>query len=201
MKRGKIAEMDIVDARGLDCPKPVILTKETVEKGCRSFAVWVDNEVAATNVARFLENRGFIVKKEYGEESIVLEAKSESKEDGASPEKKRSIGIMFTSDKIGAESGGLGEVLMKSCLGTLVQGEKIPSVIALMNNAVKMSVNGSSCHDYLCELRDHGTIILVCGTCTKHFGITEDVSVGVISNMFEITEAVFGASKTIVIGG
>ena len=107
---------------------------------------------------------------------------------------------MFTSDKIGAESGGLGDVLMKSCLGTLVQSEKAPSVIALMNSAVKMALSGSSCHDYLCELRDRGTLILVCGTCTKHFGITEAVSVGVISNMFEITEAVFGTSKPVVIG-
>lgn len=192
--------MDIVDARGLDCPKPVILTKERVEKGCRSFVVWVDNEVAASNVSRFLETKGFLVKKEYGDESILLEAKLESKKDGASTKNNGSIGIMFTSDKIGAESGGLGEVLMKSCLGTLVQGEKAPSVIALMNNAVKMAVSGSSCQDYLCELRDRGTLILVCGTCTKHFGITEDVSVGVISNMFEITEAVFGTSKPVIIG-
>ncbi|MEA4873745.1 MAG: sulfurtransferase-like selenium metabolism protein YedF [Synergistaceae bacterium] len=200
MMRGEIAEMNIVDARGLDCPKPVILTKETVEKGCRSFAVWVDNEVAASNVERFLENKGFMVKKEYGEESIVLEAKIEPKEGGPTPQKKEAMGIMFTSDNIGAGSEGLGEVLMKSCLGTFVQGEKAPSVIALMNNAVKMAVEGSSCHEYLCELRDRGTLILVCGTCTKHFGITEAVSVGVISNMFEITEAVFGTSKPVVIG-
>jgi selenium metabolism protein YedF len=200
MMKGKLSEMNIVDARGLDCPKPVILTKETVEKGCRSFAVWIDNEVAAANVARFLENKGFMVKKEYGEESIVLEAKIESKETQGTPQKKGSTGIMFTSDIIGAESGGLGEVLMKSCLGTLVQSEKAPSVIALMNSAVKMALSGSSCHDYLCELRDRGTLILVCGTCTKHFGITEAVSVGVISNMFEITEAVFGTTKPIVIG-
>ena len=53
--------MEIVDARGMDCPKPVILTKESVEKGCRDFVVWVDNEVAASNVARFLENSGFSV--------------------------------------------------------------------------------------------------------------------------------------------
>lgn len=192
--------MNIVDTRGLDCPKPVIMTKETVEKGCRAFVVWVDNEVASSNVTRFLQSKGFLVNKEYGDESILLEAKFESKEGGASPEKKGSMGIMFTSDKIGNESGGLGEVLMKSCLGTLVQGEKAPSVIALMNNAVKMAVSGSSCHDYLCELKDRGTLILVCGACTKHFEITEDVSVGVISNMFEITEAVFGTSKPVVIG-
>ncbi len=192
--------MEIVDARGLDCPKPVILTKESVDKGCRDLAVWVDNEVAASNVARFLENRGFSVKKEYGEESIVLEAKIDPKNTSANPEKKKSWGILFTSDKIGAASEGLGEVLMKSFLGTLVQGEKPPTVVALMNDAVRMAAEGSSFCDHLSELRDRGTLILVCGTCTKHFGTTEDIRVGVISNMFEITEAVFGTSKPTVIG-
>ncbi|MDD4160185.1 MAG: sulfurtransferase-like selenium metabolism protein YedF [Synergistaceae bacterium] len=194
-------DMEIVDARRLDCPQPVILTKAAVEKGARTFAVWVDNEVAASNVTRFLESKGFTVNKEYGETSIVLEAKSDSsKEAGSHSEKKKTTGIMFVSDKIGAESGGLGDVLMKSYLGTLAQSEKTPSVVALMNNAVKMAVSGSSCYDYLCELSAKGVLILVCGTCTKHFGITEDVKVGVISNMFEITEAVFGTAKPIVIG-
>ena len=69
-----------------------------------------------------------------------------------------------------------------------------------MNSAVKMAVEGSSFFDHLSELRDRGTLILVCGTCTKHFGITDDIRIGVISNMFEITEAVLGTSKPTVIG-
>ena len=103
--------MEIVDARGMDCPKPVILTKESVERGSRELAVWVDNDVAASNVERFLENRGFTVKKEYGDESIVLEAKIDSKNTSANPEAKKSWGVLFTSDKIGSASDGLGEVL------------------------------------------------------------------------------------------
>ncbi len=192
--------MEIVDARGMDCPKPVILTKESVERGSRELAVWVDNDVAASNVERFLENRGFTVKKEYGDESIVLEAKIDSKNTSANPEAKKSWGVLFTSDKIGSASDGLGEVLMKSFLGTLVKSEKAPSVVALMNEAVHMAAESSSFCDHLSELRDRGTLILVCGTCTKHFGITENIRVGVISNMFEITEAVFGTSKPIVRG-
>ncbi|MFR5880996.1 MAG: hypothetical protein ACLUEQ_09425 [Cloacibacillus evryensis] len=45
-----------------------------------------------------------------------------------------------------------------------------------------------------------GTKILICGTCTKHFGITEAITIGTISNMFEISEAVFGTDKPIVLG-
>ena len=69
-----------------------------------------------------------------------------------------------------------------------------------MNDAVMMAIGDSSSLDYLKELSDKGVKILVCGTCTKHFGVTEDIKVGVISNMFEITEAVFGAAKPIVLG-
>ncbi len=191
--------MNIIDARGLDCPKPVIMTKEAVDKGCRSFVVWVDNEVAASNVARFLEGKGFSVKTEHGESSITIGAEQSSHVNMHEKKKSGSFSVMFTSDKIGADSDGLGEVLMKSYLGTLVQGEKAPAVVALMNSGVRMAAGGSSYYDYLTELNDRGTLILVCGTCTKHFGITEEIKIGIISNMFEITEAVFGTPKPIVI--
>lgn len=61
-------------------------------------------------------------------------------------------------------------------------------------------IEESSVMDTLRKLEAKGTSVLVCGTCTKHFGITDMVRVGVISNMFEITEAVFSADKYIVIG-
>lgn len=191
--------MNIVDARGLECPKPVIMTKEAVEKGCRELSVWIDNEIAAANVTRYLEGKGYSVKREDGDSTILLEAKiasdvkHESKTSGT-------YGILFTSDTIGSESGGLGEVLMKAYLGTLVKKEFPPATIGLMNNGVRMALKESSTYDSLLELADRGTLILVCGTCTKHFDITDKIQIGVISNMFEITEAVFGTSKPIVIG-
>ncbi len=191
--------MNIVDARGLECPKPVMKTKEIVEKGCPEISVWVDNEIAASNVTRYLQGQGYTVKREDGDSTILLEAKLE-KEPAAEQKKSGAYSVMFTSDMIGAESGGLGEVLMKAYLGTLVKKDIPPVVIALMNNGVKMAIRESSALSMLTELADRGTLILVCGTCTKHFGITDLIEVGVISNMFEITEAVFGTPKPIVIG-
>ncbi|MCE5201580.1 MAG: sulfurtransferase-like selenium metabolism protein YedF [Synergistaceae bacterium] len=191
--------MNVVDARGLECPKPVMKTKEIVEKGCPEISVWVDNEIAASNVTRYLQGQGYTVKREDGDSTILLEAKLE-KEPAAEQKKSGAYSILFTSDMIGAESGGLGEVLMKAYLGTLVKKDIPPVVIALMNNGVKMAIRESSALSMLTELADRGTLILVCGTCTKHFGITDLIEVGVISNMFEITEAVFGTPKPIVIG-
>lgn len=189
----------IIDARGLDCPKPVIKTKECVDKGCTELSVTVDNAIAAANVTRFLEGQGYGVSSKQAGADFVIEALLVEK---ASEDirKTDSYSLLFTSDKIGAVSGGLGEVLMKSYLGTLVQKETAPQAVALMNDAVMMAIGDSSSLDYLKELSDKGVKILVCGTCAKHFGITEDIKVGIISNMFEITEAVFGAAKPIVLG-
>ena len=89
---------------------------------------------------------------------------------------------------------------MKGFLGTLVQRNPLPKVIALMNGAVLLTLPESSTADTLRDLEHLGVIILVCGTCTKHFAIDEKVSVGQISNMFEITETVFSTAKPIVIG-
>lgn len=188
--------MKIIDAKGLECPKPVIRTKEAVDSGCDEIRVIVDNEVAASNVTRFLEGQGFSVKRMGAamELEAVRMAKAEEKKSSGT------LSVLFTSDKLGAESNGLGEVLMKAYVGTLLQKETAPTAVALMNEGVKMALPESSVADSLKELEKKGTAILVCGTCTKHFGITEQISVGVISNMFEITEAVFTADKHIVIG-
>ena len=189
--------MKIIDARGLECPKPVIKTKEAVDAGCNEISVVVDNEVAVSNVTRFLEGHGFSVKRAEG--TMELEAVRTA---CAAEEKKSagSLSVLFTSDKLGAESNGLGEVLMKAYIGTLLQKETPPSAVALMNEGVKMALPESSVADSLKELEKKGSSILVCGTCTKHFGITEKILVGVVSNMFEITEAVFSADNHIVIG-
>jgi len=192
--------MNIVDARGLECPKPVMKTKEAVEKGCRELSVWIDNEIAAANVKRYLEGQGFAVKREDGDSTILLEARITAENKNEHKTTAGTYGILFTSDTIGNESDGLGEVLMKSYLGTLVKKEFPPVTVGLMNQAVKMALKESSAYDYFSELSDKGTLILVCGTCTKHFGVTDKVGIGVISNMFEITEAVFGTAKPIVIG-
>ena len=69
-----------------------------------------------------------------------------------------------------------------------------------MNAGVKLALPESSTFDTLREIEARGTKILVCGTCTNHFGITDKIKVGVISNMFEIAGSLMSADKTIVHG-
>ena len=51
-----------IDARKLQCPAPVLKTKEYLEQEAPSeIDVMVDNEAAAENVSRFLDFQGFEV--------------------------------------------------------------------------------------------------------------------------------------------
>jgi TusA-related sulfurtransferase len=57
-------EIDIVDARNLPCPQPVILVRgkmKELDKG--TFIILVNTEIARDNVLRSAENRGWIAEK------------------------------------------------------------------------------------------------------------------------------------------
>ncbi len=51
---------ETVDARGLACPQPVLLTKKALETE-KDITVIVDNTVALENVKRFAINAGCLV--------------------------------------------------------------------------------------------------------------------------------------------
>ncbi|HPU75458.1 MAG TPA: sulfurtransferase TusA family protein [Bacillota bacterium] len=64
-----------VDARGLSCPQPVVMTKRALEATrpeesgvSQVLEVLVDNHTAMENVSRFARHRGFDVQVEVGEE-------------------------------------------------------------------------------------------------------------------------------------
>lgn len=213
-----------IDARGKPCPEPVLMTKAAIDDGAHDVAVAVGNDVAVGNVTRFLESRGYSAQSAKGDSGgyvitghmgiggpAEISALKDTPVPSVSPKPlipqkaplhagRGDMGILLLSRTLGSESSELGEVLMKAFLGTLTKMSGIPAVLALMNGAVLMSVSATSECDIISELEARGTRVLVCGTCTKHFGITERVGVGQISNMFEITESVFGTKKPIVMG-
>ena len=53
--------MTRVDARGLSCPEPVILTKQAMASKEVAYEVLVDNGASRENVTRFAENQGYKV--------------------------------------------------------------------------------------------------------------------------------------------
>ncbi len=65
---------ETIDARGLACPEPVLLTKKALATGQESYEVLVDNQVAVENVSRFAAKAGYGVQvdEENGEFRLCL---------------------------------------------------------------------------------------------------------------------------------
>ena len=199
--------MITVNAVGKACPEPVIMTRAAVEKGAVELEVLVDNAVAVSNVTRFLEGQGFRVQHQENGGEFKLTARREGAAVSAGsaaavdpaprPQGKARLAVLVAGKTLGREDKELGEVLIKGFLGTLSKLETPPAVLALMNEGVKLALPDASTCDHLKDLERAGTKILVCGTCTNHFGVTERVGVGTVSNMFEILEAVTGADKVL----
>ena len=53
--------MKTVDARGLSCPEPVILTRDAMGGGEKAYQVIVDNQTACENVSRYIRSQGYRV--------------------------------------------------------------------------------------------------------------------------------------------
>ena len=82
---------------------------------------------------------------------------------------------------------------------TLEQSEVHPPKVILINSGVKLACEGSEVLEDLQELSAKGTEILSCGTCLDFFGIKKKLSVGKVSNMYEILNSLGRAGKVIKI--
>ena len=64
--------MKTIDARGLSCPEPVILTKYALAAKEDAYEVIVDNPAAKENVTRFAAHQGYqVTAEEQGEDYIL----------------------------------------------------------------------------------------------------------------------------------
>lgn len=62
----------VVDARGLSCPMPVVMTQQAVKHDPAELTVLVDNATARENVTRFAENAGYTVAVTTADEDFTL---------------------------------------------------------------------------------------------------------------------------------
>ena len=196
-----------IDARGKNCPEPVLMTKNAISPGVNELETLVDDPIARENVSRFLKTKGFRVECTESDGIITVRGILESIEketsaptlnipiqEGVNPFKSNNIElgaaytVLITNQFIGGEDKELGDVLMKAYLSALGQGGALPSVIVLMNSGVKLALAGASSCEHLEVLASKGVKILVCGTCLKHFDMLGSIGAGQISNMFEISE-------------
>ncbi|MFA6450430.1 MAG: sulfurtransferase-like selenium metabolism protein YedF [bacterium] len=187
--------MKEIDARGHACPEPVLMTKRAVEAGASEISVLVDNEASADNVVRFAKKAGFSAETAKRRDDFKVSLKkTEDKQigdvevvcDAAASKMIKDKVLLISSDSLGRDDRDLGTLLVKVLLNALAENEALPEKIVFMNAGVKLCCEGSESLDALNQLAGQGVELLACGTCLKHFEISEKLQVGRVSNAYEI---------------
>jgi selenium metabolism protein YedF len=192
----------IVDARGLACPQPVILTRNALQESDAVTAI-VDNETARGNVSRLAAKQGCQVHvEERGDGIYVHLMKGEEPAEETAPlplvvPASGPLVLTVPSDIMGRGDEELGGILVRAFFHTLGEVEPLPQTIIFFNSGVKLVVEGSAVLEDLQALRDRGIEILACGTCLGHYELKDKVAIGEVSNMYTIAETMLGAGKVV----
>ncbi len=199
-----------IDARGLNCPQPVLLTKKTLENSDSDvFLVLVDNFVSMENVCRFLKSQG-LEPKVLGEKDGQYEIQAHRSAlqnardmSAAGPvtvsesSEESGLVIFVGSCFMGAGDNDLGVKLMRGFLRTLIDMSFTPWRMIFINSGVKLTSIDDEATEALGMLSEKGVEILSCGTCLQHYKVEDKLAVGRSTTMYEVIETLAKATKVI----
>jgi selenium metabolism protein YedF len=195
-----------IDARGLRCPKPVMLAEEAVSGiGEGMVEVLVDNEASVKNLSRFAKSNALYSETEkvddYWKVKLVKGYPCELPEAGPQageekPEKRENILLVITSHVIGRDEA-LGRVLMKGFFETMKVTRELPDMLFFMNTAVRLTTSDEEFVSLLKEIEAMGVEIFTCGTCLDHHGLAPALKVGYRGTTNHIVEGMKDFSKVV----
>lgn len=215
-ERGKQCPLPVIEAKkALEKAEPGSVVE-----------VVVDNEIAVQNLKKLADHKGLVSSSEKVNEreflvritaggiagNAVNSGKTENTNSVENTEKAESqeetvncaldcresgMVVVLASDEMGQGDSVLGRLLIKGFVYALTQQDKLPETVLLFNGGAKLSCEGSDSLGDLKELEAQGVEVLTCGTCLNHYGISEKLSVGNVTNMYEIVEKMTGAKKLV----
>lgn len=200
-----------VDARGEQCPIPVIKAKKALESAKEGdlVIVLVDNEIAIQNLQKLAtqKNAGFQWKKngdsEYeavftvGNSDSAQEEELEISCEMPTLNRKKKTVVAVASNQMGVGEEALGKALLKGFLYALTQQDVLPDTILFYNGGASISCEGSDSLEDLKWMEQQGVEIITCGTCLNFYGIAEKLAVGKVTNMYEIVQTMMSADSLI----
>lgn len=198
--------MERVDARGKSCPLPVIETKKVLENMKEgTVEVLVDNAIAVQNLCKMAEQKKMKAVSEKKNEDLYIVTITVAQNGQTEPMPAvcfpdiRSAGtvVALTAEMMGTGDDVLGKILMKGFLYALTEQDHLPETIVLYNGGAKLSVEGAETLADLKLMEAQGVEILTCGTCLNHYGLSEKLAVGSVTNMYRIAEVLSKAGKVI----
>ena len=105
--------------------------------------------------------------------------------------------VVIASATMGEGDPELGRLLMKGYLYALTQLYTLPKTLLFYNGGAALTCEGSASLEDLKSLEAQGVQILTCGTCLNHYGLTDCLKVGEVTNMYVIAETMAGAAKIV----
>ncbi len=197
-----------LNAKGLQCPQPVILAKKALDEGNDTVEILVDNAIAVQNLTRLAQSGGRQIQSQpvEGGFSVIITGQSSGSPLEQTPlpviscAPETGYAVFVGKDFVGDGDPTLGYSLMKMFLYTLSQSDALPQYLLFMNAGVKLAAgNEQQIIDSLHVLTEKGVQILVCGTCLNFYGLTDQLKAGTVSNMYEILSAMQKAGKVITV--
>ena len=199
----------MVDARGKQCPIPVVETKKMLAQS-DIVETLVDNAIAVQNLEKMAKQKQLECSWEQQDEHtyrVFIKAEGAVDEAGEETaecipcqpvsEKTGNTIVVLSSDCMGEGDEVLGRALMKGFIYALTSQEELPDTVIMYNRGARLPVEGSESLEDLKLLESQGVEILTCGTCLNHYGLTEKLSVGSVTNMYVICEKMLQAEKVV----
>jgi selenium metabolism protein YedF len=199
----------IIDCKGLQCPEPVLRTRDALaEITSGVIEVIVDNEASKSNVERFGRSQrcevSLAAEGSHYRIIIAKEAGTQPSPDAPAAEEyvcsiPQGGGLiyMISSNTMGMGDDELGWGLLQTYIQTIKEVSPMPSKIFFYNSGVLLTSRESGILRYIKELEEQGVEIFSCGTCIDFFNKNDKVLVGKLTNMFEIMDSMVRADKVV----
>mgnify|MGYP000226976925 CR=1 FL=1 len=208
-----------IDAIGKACPIPFMLAKKEIDANNTLFTILVDNKGAVENLKRLatathythsVEPKGLLIlvtltnNEEDGtiEKNEINEHKHRIKEENSSIISRNTPQqwtLFIGKETMGDGEKELGKNLLRMHLYTIDATNDLPATIICMNSGVQVATTDQQSITTLKSLQNKGVSIIVCGTCLDYYHLLDELKVGEIGNMYDITKILTSSPKVISI--
>lgn len=189
-----------VDARGKECPKPVVMTKkalDSIEEGI--VTVLLDSQISKDNVLKFAQSQGLSaeVTEKKGEFYVEIPKgyTCDVVREAGNTQVISGIVLYVGSESVGNGDCDLGKKLMNNFIKNIENMDFLPETILFVNSGVFLSTSNEETVNALGQLKD--VDILSCGTCLDYFNLTEDLKIGEVTDAHTLMKKLFEAKKVI----
>ena len=196
--------MRTIDCRDMPVPKPVVLTKSTLEELPENCAVTIitNCDMSEDNILTYAQNKGYFVKREQKRAGIFITiSKNFScniEEHHAKQNQIQSRAIIITSDCIGR--GLHGDALMQEFLDSILFQKTLPSKIIFMNRGVKLTCGNPQDLPIktLRKIEEKGVSIFVSLSSLEELDLHKKHQIGKQISMFELAETMINQETSTI---